>query len=133
MNEVFADTSYFVAVLGRKVDERVRAVAVMTGRQDRLVTTAWVLVELGNYMRKPHQRPEFLNLARGLATDPGVLILPPEARLYDAGLQLYAERPDKEWSFTDCISFVVMQERRIVEALTADHHFEQAGFVALLK
>ena len=50
-----------------------------------------------------------------------------------AATHLFAERPDKDWSLTDCISFVVMQEQGICEALTADHHFEQAGFVALLK
>jgi hypothetical protein len=37
-------------------------------------------------------------------------------------------RPDKEWSLTDCISFVAMNERNITDALTSDHHFEQAGF-----
>jgi predicted nucleic acid-binding protein len=46
---------------------------------------------------------------------------------------LYRGRPDKEWSLTDCISFVVMGERSLTEALTSDHHFEQAGFTALLK
>jgi len=51
----------------------------------------------------------------------------------DRGLALYISRPDKDWSLTDCISFVVMKERGLTGALTADHHFEQAGFVALLK
>ena len=46
---------------------------------------------------------------------------------------LFAKRPDKEWSLTDCISFIVMQEYGLTEALTADHHFEQAGFTILLK
>jgi hypothetical protein len=49
------------------------------------------------------------------------------------GVQLYAQRPDKEWSLTDCISFVVMTQEGIFDALTGDRHFEQAGFVALLK
>jgi len=49
------------------------------------------------------------------------------------GVRLYAQRPDKEWSLTDCISFVVMRRHDITEALTGDHHFEQAGFIALLK
>jgi predicted nucleic acid-binding protein len=35
--------------------------------------------------------------------------------------------------FADCTSFDLMQERAVTEALSADHHFEQAGFVALLK
>ena len=51
----------------------------------------------------------------------------------ERGLALYDARPDKQWSLTDCISFLVMQDRRITEALTGDHHFEQAGFTALLK
>jgi len=48
-------------------------------------------------------------------------------------VELYAERPDKGWSLTDCISFVVMRQQGITQALTGDHHFEQAGFTALLK
>jgi hypothetical protein len=58
-----------------------------------------------------------------------------EARpvLFQRGLRLYDERPDKEWTLTDCISFVVMADEEIEEALTGDHHFEQAGFRALLK
>jgi predicted nucleic acid-binding protein len=49
------------------------------------------------------------------------------------GFALYGERLDKEWSLTDCISFVVMHDHQLTEAATADHHFEQAGFRALLK
>lgn len=53
--------------------------------------------------------------------------------LWRRGLGLYAARPDKAWSLTDCISFVVMTDRGLTEALTGDHHFEQAGFRALLR
>jgi len=70
---------------------------------------------------------------RFLERDEDVEIVGDEGELYERGLRLYEERPDKEWSLTDCISFVVMQRKRIKEALTGDHHFEQAGFVALLK
>ena len=60
-------------------------------------------------------------------------IIPATADLFDRGVQLYAERADKEWSLTDCISFVVMADEGLADALTGDHHFEQAGFKALLK
>jgi hypothetical protein len=53
--------------------------------------------------------------------------------LVERGWQLCKQRPDKEWGLTDCISFVVMGERSIYETFTTDHHFEQAGFVRLLK
>jgi hypothetical protein len=59
-------------------------------------------------------------------------IIGPDQYWFDAGMELYADRPDKDWSLTDCISFVVMQERGITDALTGDRHFEQAGFRALL-
>lgn len=49
--------------------------------------------------------------------------------VFDRRFDLYSQRPDKGWSLTDCISFVVMIDR----GLTGDHHFEQAGFLALLR
>jgi hypothetical protein len=61
------------------------------------------------------------------------VIIAPEDNWFTAGIELYTSRPDKDWSLTDCISFVVMQDRGITDALTGDHHFEQAGFRALLK
>jgi len=53
--------------------------------------------------------------------------------LWNLGLELFTQRPDKSWSLTDCISFVVMQQHKVEDALTGDRHFEQAGFNALLK
>jgi len=61
------------------------------------------------------------------------LVVPANVETFEKGVELYDARPDKEWSLTDCISFVVMSEEQITEALTSDHHFEQAGFTALLK
>ena len=61
------------------------------------------------------------------------LVIPASTALMDRGIALFAARADKEWGLTDCISFVVMQEHNMTEALTADHHFEQAGFSALLR
>jgi uncharacterized protein len=62
-----------------------------------------------------------------------VKIIKANDALFQAGMNLYRNRPDKGWSLTDCISFVVMREHAVQEALTGDHHFEQAGFTALLK
>jgi uncharacterized protein len=68
-----------------------------------------------------------------LRAQPDVEIVPSTSDLFRRGTELFAARPDKEWSLTDCISFVVMNERGINDALTNDHHFEQAGFRILLK
>jgi hypothetical protein len=62
-----------------------------------------------------------------------VAILPLTEELVRSGWELFRSRTDKEWSWADCISFVVMQERGLRQALTTDEHFEQAGFVALLR
>jgi len=64
---------------------------------------------------------------------PTFIIIPFSGELFRRGLGLYLRRPDKEWSLTDCISFVVMEAEEIGDALTGDKHFEQAGFNALLK
>jgi predicted nucleic acid-binding protein len=68
-----------------------------------------------------------------MVADPRIQIEPCSDALFSAGLELYRRRADKSWSLTDCMSFVVMWREGITEALTGDHHFEQAGFVALLK
>jgi predicted nucleic acid-binding protein len=59
--------------------------------------------------------------------------MPPDGATFVQGVELYRNRSDKDWSLTDCISFVVMTREGITEALTADRDFEQAGFKALLK
>jgi len=59
-------------------------------------------------------------------------IIPVSSALFQGALDLYHERTDKEWTLTDCTSFLIMQEHGITEALTGDRHFEQAGFTALL-
>jgi hypothetical protein len=68
-----------------------------------------------------------------LREDAEVTIVPPGPELFEAGLKLYSQREDKDWTLTDCISFVVMERMGIREALTGDHHFEQAGFTVLLR
>jgi predicted nucleic acid-binding protein len=62
-----------------------------------------------------------------------VILIPPSLELFKRGLAFYSQRPDKDWSLTDCISFVVMEERGVTEALATDRDFIQAGFVTLLK
>jgi predicted nucleic acid-binding protein len=79
-----------------------------------------------------NRRGTFLALLAGLRNDPDVTILEPEISLYEDGLVLYARRPDKDWSLTDCVSFVAMERWGIAASLTADQHFQQAGYRALL-
>ena len=84
-------------------------------------------------MAAPARRERFLPFLQFLRTNPGVTIVSAGKELFDRGVSLYAERPDKAWSLTDCISFVIMQDHGLRDALTGDHHFEQAGFNVLMK
>jgi predicted nucleic acid-binding protein len=133
MSAVFADSFYFLARLNR--DDAAHKQAVRLGTQETrlIVTTAWVLTEVADAMSSPANRPAFLGLLTVLQSAPDAKVIPATAQLFDRGVQFYAERPDKEWSLTDCISFVVMTDENISDVLTGDHHFEQAGFRALLR
>jgi uncharacterized protein len=133
MKLAFADTSCFVAFAGPSDSFHARAVELSRSLLGRIITTEYVLVEMGGLLCRPQDRPAFVNLVRDLQTDPSVQVVPASRILLRAGFELFAARPDKEWSLVDCISFVVMKKRRLKEALTTDHHFVQAGFRALLR
>ncbi len=110
-----------------------RAVEYQDSYPGRTVTTLLVLTELGNYLSKGPARRLFVPFARKLRRERLVLVLPWDAALFERRLEFYGRRLDKNWSLTDCHSFLTMKARKLTDALTADHHFEQAGFTILLK
>ena len=132
MKPIFADTFYFIALASESDFAHQRALATSREIHQAMVTTTWVLTEVADAFSSPSQRAVFVELMRNLKTDPDVTILPPSSDLFYAGLDLFSRRPDKYWSLTDCISFVVMERLSMADALTADRHFQQAGFNALL-
>jgi len=85
------------------------------------------------WSRPISRRPIFLQILADLRASPDTIIVPTTEQLLQDGIDLYDQRLDKEWSLTDCISFVVMQDLNLRDVLTADIHFEQAGFRALLR
>jgi hypothetical protein len=134
MKVVFADTFYFLAILNIHDAGHAKAQAFTANYSGRMVTTEWVLIELADALAgSPEGRTQFVKTRTQLQTDSEVAIISYEVALLDEGIRLYAQRRDKQWSLTDCISFGVMRQQSLTEALTADHHFEQAGFIALLK
>src|SRR6266516_8063366 len=132
MKSVFADTFYFPALLNERDAAHARAVAASRIAGLALVTTEFVLIELADALCKPQQRDEVLALCNVVETDPAFTLIRATTELIQRGRKLYGDRADKEWPLTDCISFVVMHDRGVSEAFTADHHFVQAGFKALL-
>ena len=91
-----------------------------------------MLTELADGLGRPGERDMALALIGDTLSDQRVTVIPPHETLFICGLDLDGDRADKRWSLTDCVSFVVMQESGITEALTSDHHFEQASFTTLL-
>jgi len=133
MMRVFADSFYFFAMLNPKDEAHQKALRFAMEHAEPVVTTAWVLTELADGLASTGRRVAFSQVVAGLRAEPENEIVPAHQELMERGIALYDARADKRWSLTDCISFVVMQDRQITEALTGDRHFEQAGFVALLK
>lgn len=138
MNEIFADTSGWGCWLDRAESLNALAVGIVkqvhaSGR--RLVTTNYVLAELVALLTSPMRisRPQQVQYLATIRAAAWVEVVHVDAGLDAAAWNLWQSRPDKEWSLVDCASFVVMQQRGLTEALTTDHHFEQAGFVRLLK
>ncbi|MEX2169373.1 MAG: PIN domain-containing protein [Pirellulales bacterium] len=133
MTQTFADSFYLLALFNPRDSAHQRAVAASQSLEGVLVTTEWVLTEVADALSNPINRNACVDFINDLRHSPRFKIESSSNALFESGWSLYAARPDKDWSLTDCISFVVMQERGITEALTGDHHFEQAGFRALLK
>jgi predicted nucleic acid-binding protein len=130
---LFADTFALIAWLNPRDNAHAHVVAYLDGFTGRLVTTEWVLMELADALSAPEARAAVVAFLQAVRADPLFDVVGYVPTVYQAGFDLFAARPDKAWSLTDCISFGVMTERKLSEALTADHHFEQAGFRAVFK
>lgn len=132
MNAVFADTFYFLALVCRKDRAHQKCLEFSQTSDRPVITTTWVLLELGNALRRVRDRAIYSRFMEDLAADTDTVVLAADQEVFDKAVALFNARPDKEWSLTDCTSFVVMQEHGLTEALTSDHHFQQAGYTALL-
>ena len=133
MTPVFADTSYFLALLGPADQHHKQAVAWSLALHRPLLTTEYIVLEVGNNLIRGTDRALFVEFFARLGTDRRMEVVPASADWLNTGVNLFAARPDQTWSLTDCISFSVMTQRNLTDALTADRHFEQAGFRALLR
>lgn len=133
MTPVFADSSFYVALCSPRDSAHAKAIEVSQNLKRSVVLTDFVLLELGNAFSVAGARELFCRLARRLRSDENVRIVPASRDLLERGFDLFARRPDKEWSLIDCTSFVVMKDEGLMDALSTDHHFQQAGFQALLQ
>ncbi len=131
---VFADTFFYLALLNTRDAAHKTAHRWQQALNIReVVTTSWVLIELADAMHLPHERALVVRFITLLRAAVKTRIVPASETLLGRGFALYASRTDKAWSLTDCLSFIVMADERLTQALTGDHHFVQAGYQALMR
>ena len=130
-NKIFVDTVAWLALvnktealhgLAREVRDR------LVREKTKLITTDFVIVEIANSLSRLPLRALAHTLIEFIRASDTVEIVSITPEFFERAYQLYCSREDKEWGLTDCTSFVVMRDKRINKAFTADRHFEQAGF-----
>jgi predicted nucleic acid-binding protein len=133
-DRLFLDTAYVQALINAH-DQYHDAARALFPRV-RLATEVWVteavLIEVGNVLARSH-RSAAAAFISGCYTTPNVRVVSVDTPLLHRANDLYRQRADKTWGLTDCLSFVVMWERGLTDALTTDEHFRQAGFQVLLR
>jgi len=135
-NFVFVDTAAWIALLNRDDEWHIQATRI---QQDlllqgvRFITTDYVIAEVANALSRASQRKAVIQFVERIKDSKRCEIIHIDEILFERGWTIYKTILDKDWSLTDCISFAVMQRRKLAKAFTCDHHFEQAGFIAILK
>jgi uncharacterized protein len=131
---VFLDTGYLIAVEAANDQHHAAAVrhwhAFMRERP-RIVTTSFVLDEVATFFTSRGHHAKAVEIVKRLLASPSVLVVHVDEELFRAAFEYLERRPDKRFSLTDCVSFVLMDRRGIRQALAFDAHFEQAGFSRL--
>jgi uncharacterized protein len=136
VTQVFADTSYWIALLNPRDELHAKAVAVSQRlASTKIVTSEMVLVELLNSFSDGGAllRSAVANAVEVLRRNRNVTVCPQTADQFEDALRRYEQAKDKSWSLTDCASFQIMEAERMKVALTHDHHFAQAGYETLLR
>ena len=132
---VFIDSAAWIALLHNADSLHKQTVGIyrkLVADGCHFLTTSFVLVEVANALSSKSRRHLAIELEQRVHSSAICEFVWIDQDLYERSWSLFRERLDKNWSLVDCSSFVIMQSRQISNALTADHHFEQAGFSRLI-
>lgn len=130
-SSVFLNTSFSLALAAQSDlhhEKAVKLSAALAESKVDIVTTQAIVLEIGNSLARGRYRRIAIEAIDYLRVEPNISVVSLTDELVEAGVDLFSRRSDKEWGLVDCVSFIVMRERRIKAALTADEHFVQAGF-----
>jgi predicted nucleic acid-binding protein len=136
MMTVFADTLYWIAVArpgDQWHDAAIRAKKSLGNV--RLLTTDEVLTEFLAALSGggEHIRRQAAKMVREILANPNVTMLPQTRDAFLRGLAFYEQRPDKQYSLTDCISMIAIRANSLTKVLTIDRHFLEEGFDVLMR
>lgn len=133
MNKTFIDTSFSISVVSKKDEDHTRAVELSLIYEGfPMLTTDCVLLEIGNSLAR-NFRDEAAAAINNFLLSEEIEIITLSQNLFNRAFTLYCDYADKTWGLVDCVSFIVMRENNITDALTNDKHFQQAGFNALMR
>lgn len=128
MTPLFIDSAYVIALVNRRDKYHYEATSLAHRYNKRkFVVTDAVLFEIGNALARQYRESAARIFDQFLGSSEVEIVYTTPERLEKA-ITLYKLMADKQWSLVDCVSFELMRERGIDEALTPDHHFTQAGF-----
>lgn len=132
-SRIFVDTLFVVALINQRDQHHAKAseLAAQFEGFPLLVTDA-VFLEIGNALARNFKK-EAVEVIEHFLTSDEVKVVHLNPQLFDQAFAEYKRYQDKEWGLVDCISFVVMRQEGVTQALTFDHHFEQAGFQVLMR
>lgn len=137
-NNLFIDTSGWASII--VPTEQHHAIATQHFRQailtqQPILTSNYIITELVALLQSPLRLPRSAIFAQVdiIRSNPLVQQIHLTPELDQDAWTLCKQRPDKTWSLVDCSSFILMKQLKMQMALTTDHHFEQAGFIRLLK
>jgi predicted nucleic acid-binding protein len=133
VTSIFADAAFYVAAFNPDDAFHAAARRFSDTYNGAVVTSEFVLLEVGNFFSRPRDRALFCQFMADIRADRQTTIIGCSREWFDRGFNLFQARLDKEWSLVDCISMEIMSRRKLRRILTTDHHFEQAGFEVLLK
>ncbi|NQE06427.1 tRNA(fMet)-specific endonuclease VapC [ANME-1 cluster archaeon GoMg1] len=130
----FLDTAYVLALLNPNdvYHEQAKALLPSVRVAHEVWITEAILLEIGNALARSNRSTAVAFVNSCYAT-PNVNVISVDRTLVHRAIDFYRSREDKEWGLTDCISFIVMEDHGLTDALTTDEHFQQAGFRALLR
>ena len=89
-------------------------------------------MEVANALSNYNREKVIAFIQQCYSTD-NIFVINITPQLFQKGLILYGSRQDKNWGLVDCISFIVMKEKNLTDAVTSNIHFIQAGCQALLR